>query len=736
MEQILDYRVHGLIVGGEIQRALAEGGIVMLTKRIQVPSKRVAQEPRNLGEHFLRAESNGHFQRETDVRGGSRFMDSPGSIYRASHQSGGGSNSINTNRDPPVRVVEGTREARDLVNMAQGLLGERILSRVSTDEDYKNQPASIFPQGGQNTRTDTSEGGEWDKTGERVLLTSCLTEVEARKATMRKNPFRQLKATKFSWTANFNWVENNVDHRHFDYNELKLVKYDPTTKERKRSRFGKAFRLCRREILRLAKLVVDAHVQYRLGNVDAFQPADAIQYTPAHIGALTRMIRYECKHFNVGSRVVVFRPTIGGSGIVLLLERLLGNLLARQFEGHNSKGVTKTATNQRVEPHCDLEPRAAVTHDILDDTGIKQINKARNILQHLSEAWRWWKANISWKVPPFKETGIKSFDTYDKLILCHDIEVVENVMGAYLDPYFEADKRSLLPSWIKSAGTETPRPLVYKRCQGPTTWAAFGRHLRGMCRPDGNPAVKGVREDRSHPLATSLPTEPGPQHGRLHHNEEHGFDLQGYGSHERLRPHRRVAVLRLVFQHYGLAMDPLVLDLRRASETAGPPRMPNNFVQYRDSATEVPHPEVSQRQPTSTPRTIHPQDQVDSDPPCSSVAKKRVKSFWASLHIQSSTLQWRRVFDQKSELLQIETAGGNNPPSTFPMIQPATSTGSISNFVGEASTILDYIPNSMSIYPSPTDVMIGMDLAYDLRSAYGNRTSWMKPLIQQARPRS
>jgi pre-mRNA-processing factor 8 len=39
-------------------------------------------------------------------------------------------------------------------------------------------------------------------------------------------------------------------------------------------------------------------------------------------------------------------------------------------------------------------------HDILDmmPEGIKQ-NKARTILQHLSEAFRCWKANIPWKVP-------------------------------------------------------------------------------------------------------------------------------------------------------------------------------------------------------------------------------------------------------------------------------------------------------------------------------------------------
>jgi pre-mRNA-processing factor 8 len=87
-------------------------------------------------------------------------------------------------------------------------------------------------------------------------------------------------------------------------------------------------------------------------------------------------------------------------GIVPLLERWLGNLLARQFEGRNSKGIAKTVTKQRVESHYDLELRAAVMHDILDmmPESIKQ-NKSKTILQHLSEAWRCWKANIPWKVP-------------------------------------------------------------------------------------------------------------------------------------------------------------------------------------------------------------------------------------------------------------------------------------------------------------------------------------------------
>ena len=62
--------------------------------------------------------------------------------------------------------------------------------------------------------------------------------------------------------------------------------------------------------------------------------------------------------------------------------------------------MAKTVTKQRVESHFDLELRGAVIHDVIDAVpdGIKG-NKARVILQHLSEAWRCWKANIPWKVP-------------------------------------------------------------------------------------------------------------------------------------------------------------------------------------------------------------------------------------------------------------------------------------------------------------------------------------------------
>lgn len=97
---------------------------------------------------------------------------------------------------------------------------------------------------------------------------------------------------------------------------------------------------------------------------------------------------HSCGFWVPGWRVWIFFLR----GIVPLLERWLGNLLARQFEGRHSKGIAKTVTKQRVESHFDLELRASVMHDIVDmmPEGVKQ-NKARTILQHLSEAWRCWK---------------------------------------------------------------------------------------------------------------------------------------------------------------------------------------------------------------------------------------------------------------------------------------------------------------------------------------------------------
>lgn len=282
---------------------------------------------------------------------------------------------------------------------------------------------------------------------QKLLKTYVLNELHKKKpkAQSKQSLMKNLKQTKFFQQTSIDWVEaglqvcrqgfnmlnllihrKNLTYLHLDYNfNLKPVK-TLTTKERKKSRFGNAFHLMR-EILKLTKLIVDAQVQYRLGNIDAFQLADGILYAFNHVGQLTGMYRYKyklmhqirsCKdlkhliYYRFNSGPVGKGPGCGFwapawrvwlffmRGIIPLLERWLGNLLSRQFEGRHSKGVAKTVTKQRVESHFDLELRASVMADLMDmmPEGIKQ-NKVNTVLQHLSEAWRCWKSNIPWKVP-------------------------------------------------------------------------------------------------------------------------------------------------------------------------------------------------------------------------------------------------------------------------------------------------------------------------------------------------
>lgn len=253
-----------------------------------------------------------------------------------------------------------------------------------------------------------------------------------------------LRSTKFFRETTIDWVEaglqlcrqghnmlnlllhkRGLTYLHLDYNfNLKPTK-TLTTKERKKSRFGHAFHLIR-ELLRVVKIIVDSHVQFRLGQVDAYQLADGIHYIMNHLGQLTGIYRYKyrvmhqiraCKdlkhviyhNFNKnlqkGPGCGFWQPSWRVwlsfvRGQIPLLERWLGNLLARQFEGRRSKDVAKTITKQRIDSYYDLELRAQVMNDIMDmiPAGLKE-KKSAVVLQHLSEAWRCWKANIPWQVP-------------------------------------------------------------------------------------------------------------------------------------------------------------------------------------------------------------------------------------------------------------------------------------------------------------------------------------------------
>ncbi|QLL30278.1 hypothetical protein HG536_0A00950 [Torulaspora globosa] len=295
---------------------------------------------------------------------------------------------------------------------------------------------------------------------QKLLKTYVLNELKPKNgiSTRKVKLLKDFRNTKYFQQTTIDWVEaglqlcrqghnmlNLLIHRrgltylHLDYNfNLKPTK-TLTTKERKKSRFGNAFHLIR-ELLKVIKLLVDSHVQYRLGNVDSFQLADAIYYILNHLGQLTGIYRYKykvmhqiraCKDLK---HLVYFRfnKIIGKGpgcgfwqpawrvwiffmrGIIPLLERWLGNLLTRQFEGRSNE-IIKTTTKQRAEAYYDLELRASVMKDILEmiPEGIRQ-KKARTVLQHLSEAWRCWKANIPWDVPGMPEPIKNIIERYIK----------------------------------------------------------------------------------------------------------------------------------------------------------------------------------------------------------------------------------------------------------------------------------------------------------------------------------
>jgi len=230
---------------------------------------------------------------------------------------------------------------------------------------------------------------------------------------------------------------------------------------------------------------------------------------------------------------------------------------------------------------------------------------------------------------------------------------MEKITDAYLDQflYFEADKRGLFPSWIKPADTEPPPLLVYKWCQGINNLHDVWETSEGECnvlmetqlskvyekidltllnrllrlimdhnlvRPRPRPLLPRRPISRSSGSSLTFSTSLSSLAGRLlHRQEQHRPHVQGHVARQRLRHDPRPAVLVVHLpgapssnlaasstphappvadallprsQYYGLILDILILGLQRASEMAGPPQMPNNFLQFRDTATETRHP--------------------------------------------------------------------------------------------------------------------------------------------------
>ncbi|KAL4074553.1 RNA recognition motif of the spliceosomal PrP8-domain-containing protein [Scleroderma yunnanense] len=157
----------------------------------------------------------------------------------------------------------------------------------------------------------------------------------------------------------------------------------------------------------------------------------------------------------------------------------------------------------------------------------------------------------------FKEAGIEFFDTYDKLILCY---------------------AGLFSVWIKTADTKPPPLLMYKWCQSINNLTDVWKISEGECIVIMETIFSEVcKKINLTPLNHLL-------HLIMDYNladyitVKNNIDLTYKDmAHQCIGLICGLQFSAFVFQYY-------------ANEVAGPPQMPNNLLQYRDSATETHHP--------------------------------------------------------------------------------------------------------------------------------------------------
>ena len=194
----------------------------------------------------------------------------------------------------------------------------------------------------------------------------------------------------------------------------------------------------------------------------------------------------------------------------------------------------------------------------------------------------------------FKETGIEFMDLYSHLIPVYDVEPLEKITDAYLDQYlwYEADKRRLFPPWIKPADAEPPPLLVYKWCQGINNLQDVWETSDGECnvmletrfeklyeKIDLTLLNRLLRLIVDHNIADYMTAKNNVviNYKDMNHTNSYGII-------------RGLQFASFITQYFGLVLDLLVLGLQRASEMAGPPQMPNDFLIFQDVATEIAHP--------------------------------------------------------------------------------------------------------------------------------------------------
>ena len=194
----------------------------------------------------------------------------------------------------------------------------------------------------------------------------------------------------------------------------------------------------------------------------------------------------------------------------------------------------------------------------------------------------------------FKEVGIEFMDHYSHLTPVYNVDPLEKITDAYLDQYlwYEGDKRHLFPNWIKPADSEPPPLLTYKWCQGinnlEEVWKTDDGECLVMVQSQYEKVFEKVDLTVLNRLLRLIVDHNIADYIVAKNNVSLSFkDMMHTNSYGLIRG---LKFSSFVFQYYGLVLDLLVLGLTRATEIAGPPQRPNEYLTFADIDTEVQHP--------------------------------------------------------------------------------------------------------------------------------------------------
>ncbi|KAF5094028.1 hypothetical protein D0Z03_002214 [Geotrichum reessii] len=194
----------------------------------------------------------------------------------------------------------------------------------------------------------------------------------------------------------------------------------------------------------------------------------------------------------------------------------------------------------------------------------------------------------------FKEVGLDMMDHYSHITPVYEVDPLEKITDAYLDHYlwYEGDKRHIFPNWVKPSDSEVPPLLVYKWCQGINNLTDIWDVSEGQCNVMIQTTLSKMAEKIDFTLLNRLLRLIVDSNIADYVTAKNNVNLS-YKDMNHVNQYGLIRGLQFssfVMQYYGLVLDILILGLQRASELAGPPNQPNDFLQYADEETETAHP--------------------------------------------------------------------------------------------------------------------------------------------------